>query len=112
MSKRQDDSCAIMIPTQQDHERADMADTLTLKHHATLVDQMAETLGLDLEEKVFEGQLDPAAVSDAVLRCTGCSNPEGCAVWMKAQEGLRPRSAPVMCRNGEVFDLLKSGKRV
>jgi len=89
-----------------------MTDTITIKHHADLVDRMAETLGVDLEEKVLEGLLDPSTLSDAVLGCTGCSDPEGCELWLKAHQDVGASSAPVMCRNASMFDFLSKGKRV
>lgn len=89
-----------------------MSNNLTMKRHATLVDQMAGTLGLDLEEKVLEGNLDPSSLTDAVLRCTGCSDPEGCGHWLNAHQGVQVESAPVMCRNSDIFGLLKAGKHV
>ncbi len=89
-----------------------MTETLTIKRHAVLVDRMADTLGLDLEEKVLEGLLDPMSLSDAVLRCTGCSDTKGCNLWLDAHLETGAATAPVMCRNGDIFELLKHGKRV
>ncbi|MFN3209428.1 MAG: DUF6455 family protein [Roseovarius sp.] len=88
-----------------------MPRTRTMRQHTELVDMMARTLGIDLEEEVYSGQLDPEALCDAVLRCTGCSNPDGCEAWMAAQ-GTVADAAPAMCRNGEVFATLKAGRRV
>ncbi|WP_317057124.1 DUF6455 family protein [Roseovarius rhodophyticola] len=88
-----------------------MADTITIKHHADLVDRMAETLGVDLEEKVLEGLLDPSTLSEAVLGCTGCADPEGCELWLQAHQGVGASSTPVMCRNASMFDTLIKGKR-
>lgn len=87
-----------------------MTDQPTLRRHADLVDRMATTLGLDLEEIMMAGQLQIDTLGDAVLACTGCSNPDGCARWMNAQ--LQPVAAtPDMCRNADLFSLLKQGKR-
>lgn len=81
-----------------------------LKRHATLVDRMAQTLGLDLEEQVYSGQLDPDTLCDSVLRCSGCTDPDGCEIWLAAQDGSA-NNPPIMCRNGEVFAALKDGHR-
>jgi len=89
-----------------------MTESLRIRQHAELVDRMAETLGVDLEEKVLEGLLDPSTLTDAVLRCTGCSDPEGCGLWLDAYQTEGAASAPVMCRNSSMFDLLNQGKRV
>jgi len=88
-----------------------MPQTKTIKRHTDLVDRMASTLGLDLEEKVYAGQLDPETLCDTVLRCTGCTDPDGCEAWMAAQAGA-VEATPIMCRNGEVFAALKAGRRI
>ncbi len=89
-----------------------MTDTITIKHHADLVDRMADTLGVDLEEKILEGLLDPCTLSDAVLRCTGCSDTEGCELWLNANRGVGASAAPIMCRNATMFEFLNKGKPV
>ena len=88
-----------------------MTARLTHKRHADLVDRMATTLGLDLEEKIMEGKLQIDSLGDVVLRCTGCTDPEGCEAWLDAQGGDAPE-APGMCRNADLFEMLKKGKRV
>lgn len=88
-----------------------MAQTRTLRRHAALVDRMADTLGVDLEEQTFSGMLSLDTLGEAVLRCTGCSDPDGCEAWLAAQEG-QADAAPSMCRNADIFELLKDGKRV
>ena len=88
-----------------------MPQTKTIKRPADLVDRMARTLGMDLEEEVYAGQLDPETLCDTVLRCTGCTDPDGCEAWMAAQAGP-VEATPIMCRNGEVFAALKAGRRI
>ncbi|MDR9392872.1 MAG: DUF6455 family protein [Roseovarius sp.] len=87
-----------------------MPTTATLKRHAALVDRMAESLGLDLEEKMLEARLDVDDITDAVLACTGCSNPDGCERWLDTRQGKASRP-PEICRNYELFERLKAGKR-
>lgn len=86
-----------------------MTDQPTLRRHAELVDRMATTLGLDLEELAMAGHLRFDTISDAVFRCTGCSNVEGCEHWLAMQTAVAPE-APDMCRNADLFRLLKDGK--
>lgn len=74
----------------------------TLKRHAALVDTMAQTRGIDLEEQAMRGNVSFDEISDAVLSCTGCSNPEGCSSWLKAHEGGSATS-PSYCRNDALF---------
>jgi len=88
-----------------------MTQTITMKRHANLVDRMADALGIDLEEQTYSGQLDPETLCDAVLRCTGCSDPEGCESWLNAQGGVA-EAAPIKCRNAQMFADLKNGLRL
>ncbi|MRU16241.1 hypothetical protein FDP25_12435 [Roseovarius sp. A21] len=86
-----------------------MTSTPNFKKHAALVDRMASTLGIDLEQKAMEGQIDFEQISDAVMACTGCSNPEECTHWLDAQEG-KAGTTPDICRNAKIFARLKAGK--
>ncbi|MCZ7676821.1 MAG: DUF6455 family protein [Roseovarius sp.] len=81
------------------------------QRHAELMERMATALGLDLDVKIMEGQLDIEALDDAVLRCTGCADPDGCDHWLAAQQGIAA-GAPGTCRNLTLFDMLKRGTRV
>ena len=87
-----------------------MSSNSNYKRHAALVDKMATTLGIDLEQKVMEGQLQMDSLSDAVLSCTGCSDPEGCEHWL--EQNTTADHAPGMCRNVDMFEMLKNGKTV
>jgi len=89
-----------------------MTSTTTLKKHAALVDRMANALGIDLEQKAMEGQIDFDQISDAVMSCSGCSNPEECSHWLDAQDvqDVQAKTTPDICRNAEVFARLKAGK--
>ena len=90
--------------------RYEMSDTKTFKRHAGLVDQMANTLGLDLEEAMFEGRMDTEDVSDAVLSCTGCAHPDECENWLNKQTGSGgPAVPPQWCRNADLFERLMHG---
>jgi len=86
-----------------------MTARLTLKTHATLVDRMANTLGLDLEEVMMEGRMTFDQLGDAVLSCTGCTQPEACGRWLDAQTET-VHDTPGYCRNSDLFDRLKAGK--
>lgn len=86
-----------------------MTTNATLKDHADLVDRMADALGLDLEEVMMEGRMDIEQLSDAVLSCTGCTQPDTCRHWLDEQ-GNPSSEAPGYCRNGDMFARLKAGK--
>lgn len=83
-----------------------MQNPRTLKRHAALTDRMAGARGVDLEEELMRGKIDVEDISDAVLRCTACSNPEHCSVWLEEQNGA-VGSTPGYCRNADLFDKLE-----
>ncbi len=74
----------------------------TLKRHAHLVDQMATTLGIDLEEKTLRGELAFDEISEAVLACTGCANPGACEGWLE-EHADGSETPPDYCRNADLF---------
>lgn len=84
-----------------------MQDPRKLKRHAELIDKMATARGIDLEESLMRGDLEIEAISDAVLRCTACSNPENCAGWLNEQEGIA-QTSPSYCRNAALFNELEA----
>ncbi|MEM9580347.1 MAG: DUF6455 family protein [Pseudomonadota bacterium] len=83
-----------------------MISTKTLHKHAGLVDRMASANGIDLEESALRGDVTPGEISDAVVSCTNCTNPEDCGKWLdtQAQDANTP---PGYCRNTALFDRLK-----
>lgn len=83
-----------------------MADQNKIKRHAALLDQMADTLGIDLEEAAICGAFPMGEISEAVLRCTACSNPETCTQWMK-QHPDGAELTPDYCRNREILQALR-----
>lgn len=76
-----------------------------LKRHATLVDDMASKLGVDLQERALDGSLSVDELSDAVLRCTQCSNPAHCEGWLSARDSVS--ETPDYCRNTELLKQLR-----
>ncbi|WP_425101589.1 DUF6455 family protein [Tropicibacter sp. S64] len=83
-----------------------MLSRTTLKRHAHLVDEMAAAQGLDLEEQILRGNLTVSDLEDAVLRCTGCSQPCTCETWLNARQGPI-EEPPAYCRNTELFSDIK-----
>ena len=79
-----------------------------LRRHATLVDHMATAQGIDLEEAVLRGALSIPDLDDAVLRCTGCTQPCACERWLEALDAPAD-AAPTYCRNAALFVDLKRG---
>lgn len=86
-----------------------MPDDLRIARHATLVDWMATSQGVDLEEAILRGALTEEARTDAVLSCTNCTNPGDCEGWLAAQSGAPAASSPPgYCRNTGLFATLKA----
>lgn len=85
-----------------------MPGSRTLHRHAALVSRMAETLGLDLTDALAHGVLTGEQWREAVLRCTGCDDPDACLSWMVARGGAQAiAAAPQPCRNAALFDDLR-----
>lgn len=81
----------------------------TINRHAALMNRMAETLGVDLTEAIADGRLPAEAWREAVVRCTGCSDPEGCQHWLAehAEDEPAPAAAPGYCRNRDLMQSLR-----
>jgi len=78
----------------------------TLRRHAALFDRMSTHVGIDLEEEVMRGHLEPSEVTDGVLRCTGCTRPDDCESWL-ASGTHKGEPEPNYCRNHELLKRLK-----
>lgn len=65
--------------------------------HERLMTRLADANGVDLDLLMQSGSLSPERYEDAVLNCTGCSNPEGCDAHLRAGRS----EIPDFCRNGE-----------
>ena len=65
-----------------------MQDTVKLKRHAALFDNMGSAIGLDLQKQAIGGDLPIEEISEAVLRCVACSRPDHCAKLL-ASPGLQ-----------------------
>lgn len=89
-----------------------MQSNKTLARHADLVDRMAGRLGVDLEQAMMEGRLSVDQLGDAVLSCTGCSQPDTCERWLALFADAPAAAAPGYCRNGEMLGALAQGKSV
>ena len=86
-----------------------MTDQSTLRYHAALLDRAAERLGVDLEEAVLSGQMAFEELSQSVLRCVSCVNPEDCAHWLDRGEA-HASAVPVYCRNRALLTRLAGGR--
>lgn len=76
----------------------------TFETHEALMDEMARTLGADLDEAELRGALPPEERAGLLLSCTGCSDPGGCREWLSAHG--HADEAPEFCRNGDHLQAL------
>lgn len=74
------------------------------KKHEKLVDGMATRLGLDLDLLSMKGALDQRARDDAIVRCMGCLEADGCNEWLEAHP--KADKTPDYCRNTALFETL------
>lgn len=79
-----------------------MVNTNRLKHHADLVDRMAQAQGINLQDAVMRGGMTPDDVSDMVLTCTKCTQADACARWL-SEVPVTVSDTPHSCRNADVF---------
>lgn len=86
-----------------------MTDPAKLKLHAALLDQMAATVAVDLEEALFAGDLSMDELSDSVLRCVDCASAAHCTRWLAAAE-MPVAAPPGFCRNRELLQRLQAGE--
>lgn len=75
-----------------------MTDRPKLRQHTALLHRMAAALGVDLEDAALNRDVDMSQIADAVLRCTECSNPAHCSLWLDDHpDGAA--DTPGYCRN-------------
>lgn len=78
----------------------------TLETHNRLMGQMADRLGVDLEESELRGDLPPGSRDDMVLSCTNCTSPEECRTWLNTHDTAE--TPPTYCRNGDLLKDLRN----
>lgn len=86
-----------------------MTPKATLKRHADLLDRMADQAGVDLQEAALAGAVSLDQLSDAVLRCAECPDPDCCARGL-AGEGFGGKP-PEFCKNREMLGRLRQSSR-
>lgn len=81
----------------------------TINRHAALMNRMATTLGVDLTAAIADGRLPAESWREAVVRCTGCSDPESCQHWLADHPvgEWPPETPPDYCRNRDLMDGLR-----
>ncbi|MCA0042810.1 DUF6455 family protein [Celeribacter litoreus] len=84
----------------------------TFETHARLVERMATTLGVDLEERAQRGE-EPSEehAVERVYRCMSCTEPELCTRFLDLHRDLdvTAAEAPPYCRNRAELQGLADG---
>ena len=84
----------------------------TIQRHAAMMNRMAEVQGLDLTTAIHEGALSGEDWREAVVRCTGCAEPEACLAWLGAHQppeeaGDAGAPPPAYCANRDLLARLR-----
>ena len=79
----------------------------TLNRHAALANTMASRLGVDLTKAMTDGRMSAETWRGAVLRCTGCSDPENCQKFLTETAETGAQSPPSYCRNAGLIESLR-----
>ena len=87
-------------------QEATLQDTVILKRHAALFDDMGTAMGLDLQKQAIGGELPIEEISEAVLRCTKCAHPGKCARLLAITE-QHATTPPDYCRNRDLLGYLQ-----
>jgi hypothetical protein len=74
---------------------ASMISTDRIRRHAALLDGMAGSAGLDLQDLAISGRMSMDNLASAVLRCAACAHPDRCVDWLRAET----RALPDFCLN-------------
>ena len=69
--------------------------------------QMAQKLGMDLEQAVEDGQISRRELRQAGHHCGECAGLLECKIWFAAQQGENPTSAPNYCPNHGLYEKLR-----
>jgi len=77
-----------------------------LDTHSDLFQRMADTVGVDLGEAVFRGELPPQGLRSAVLSCMGCEGAADCPGWLN-DHAAGSDHAPSYCRNATLLAKLR-----
>lgn len=79
----------------------------TFERHSELVQCMAETIGVDLTEKIMRDPEALASFSKMVTRCSNCALVEACEVWLSEYKGPVSET-PGYCLNKSTLEKLRS----
>ena len=84
-----------------------MPNRRTLARHAGLLNRMASTVGVDLEEAMQRGALQGEELAEFVLSCAGCSDPTACESWLTSNQKVGNETPPTYCRNSSALKGLR-----
>ena len=78
-----------------------------IARHERLLSRMADANEADLDLALMLGNTTPEELTDAVMACTGCANPDACEHHLNHGH----IGVPAFCRNARLIDrLAKTGR--
>lgn len=82
-------------------ERKRMQSVGQYTRSARLMNHMAATRGIDLQQGVARDEIRVGALVCAVTRCAACTGQEQCVLWLAAQGDRKAAATPDYCENSE-----------
>ncbi len=81
-----------------------------LRRYRGEVEDYRTDLEMKIEEATLRGELPMDDLAEAVLRCTGCTNADGCDHWLDDHANGGAEHAPEYCRNARQLEGLRVAK--
>jgi hypothetical protein len=88
-----------------------MSNARNLNRHAAMMNRMAQVMRVDLTAEMAQGRLSGEDWKDAVVRCTSCSQPEECTLWLSEHDPddeLSAEDPPQYCENRLMLKRLRA----
>jgi len=63
-----------------------MSKARNLNRHAAMMNRMAQVMRVDLSAEMAQGRVSGEDWKDALVRCTGCAQPEACTLWLSEHD--------------------------
>ncbi|WP_417808606.1 DUF6455 family protein [Thioclava sp.] len=88
-----------------------MSNARSLNRHAAMMNRMAQVMRVDLTAEMAQGRMSGEDWKDALVRCTGCTQPKACTLWLSEHDPeYKPSVAapPPYCENRLMIKQLRA----
>ncbi|KEO55480.1 DUF6455 family protein [Thioclava indica] len=88
-----------------------MSKARNLNHHAAMMNRMAQVMRIDLTAEMAQGRMSGEDWKDALVRCTGCTQPEACTLWLSEhdpEDEVSVNEPPKYCENRLMIKRLRA----